>query len=299
MRVLVTGASGRVGSVTAREFLEHGYQVRVLDKAPPPEDLRGRVETVYADLTDRLALMRAAEGCDCIAHLAAIPNPGRGSDDIITETNVVGTQFLLAAAEAHGIRRVALASTCCTFGIFFAKHPFDPEYLPMDEDHPTKVQDLYALSKLANEETAAMYTRRTGMVTVCLRLTTVMDFGGEQTNWHKRSLQRGNDWRAGDMWTYIEVRDAARAFRLAVENPAEGSHVVIIAARDSFTGQDIRDLVRKHYPGLASFTDRIGPRDSLYVTTRAERVMGFVAEHRWRDVPELADAAREYESANA
>src|SRR5438034_8741576 len=102
MKVLLTGVAGRVGSVTAREFLEHGHTVRALDKLPPPDDLRGRVEMVYADLTDRFALLRAAEGCEAIAHLAAIPAPGR-VDDIIFNTNVTGTQFVLAAAEAHGI----------------------------------------------------------------------------------------------------------------------------------------------------------------------------------------------------
>jgi nucleoside-diphosphate-sugar epimerase len=173
--VLVTGTGGRVGSYVAREFLAHGYAVRALDRVPPPDDLRPRVETVYADLADRLALLKAAEGCDAVAHLAAIPSPGRG-DELMFQTNVTGTQYLLEAAEYHGIRKFALASTCCTFGIYFALHPIDPQYLPMDEKHPTLPQDLYGLSKVLNEETAAAYTRRSGMATVCLRLTTVFDF---------------------------------------------------------------------------------------------------------------------------
>jgi nucleoside-diphosphate-sugar epimerase len=291
MRVLVTGTSGRVGSVTAREFLDNGYAVRALDKMPPPDDIRARAQVVYADITDRLALLHAAEGCDCIAHLAAIPSPGRQVDDQILHTNVVGTGHVFAAAEAHGIRHVALASTCCTFGIFFAHHPIDPQYLPMDENHPVLPQDLYALSKVLNEEIAAAYTRRAGMVTVCLRLTTVMDLGGEHVEWQRRRITRADEWRAGDLWTYVDTRDAARAFRLAVESPQEGSHVVIIAARDAFTTHDIRDLVRKHYPSVAHFADRLERDSGLYDTRRAEQVIGFVASHRWRDVPELAEAA--------
>lgn len=291
MRVLVTGTGGRVGSVTAREFLEHGYQVRAFDKTPPPEDIRDRAEVVYADLTDRYALLRATEGCDMIAHLAAIPNPGR-TDDIIFQTNVTGTQYVLAAAEAHGIKKVALASTCCTFGIVFAQHPIDPQYLPMDEAHPTLPQDLYGLSKLCNEQTAATYTRRTGMTTVCIRISTVVSFDSKHADsqkWQRRRLEHSNQWRAGDLWTYIEVRDCARAFRLAVEKPIEGSHVVILAARDSYTPYDIRDLVREHYPSVAQDAEKLGPRDSLYNTQCAEEVLGFVAEYNWRDVPELKD----------
>lgn len=287
MRVLITGTSGRVGSVTAKEFLEHGYAVRALDRFPPPDDLRGRVEPVYADITDRYALLRAAEGCDCIAHLAAIPNPGR-LDDVIIQNNVVGAQYVLAAAEAHGIQRVALASSCCTYGIVFAQHPFDPQYLPMDEAHPNLPQDLYGLSKVMNEETAATYTRRTGMITVCLRLTTVMSFEGQRAEWQRRWLENSHKRRGGDLWSYIEVRDCARAFRLAVEKPESGSHVLIINARDSFTTHDIREVVREHFPALADQVADLDPHASLYDTRRAEAVLGFVAEHSWRDVPELA-----------
>lgn len=292
-RVLVTGTGGRVGSVTAREFLDQGYVVRAFDKEPPPEDLRGRMEVVYGDLTDRLALLRAAEGCDAgIAHLAAIPNPGH-SDDRIFPSNVSGTQYVFAAAEAHGIKRVAIASTCCAFGIYFALHPIDPQYLPMDEKHPALPQDLYGLSKMLNEETAAAYTRRCAMTTVSLRLTTVMDFSRpeQRSRWWARALTSDQD-RRNDLWSYIETRDAARAFRLALENAPEGTNnTVIIAARDSFTSLDIRQLVRRHFPALAAQVENHDPAASLYDTRRAEEVMGFVAERGWRDVPELADAA--------
>jgi nucleoside-diphosphate-sugar epimerase len=287
MRVLVTGTGGRVGAVTAREFLAHGYEVRGLDKNPPPDDLRGKIEVVYADLTDRFALLRAAEGCDAIAHLAAIPHPGRW-DDQIFPSNVTGTQYILAAAEAHGIKRVALASTCCTFGIYFAIHPIDPQYLPMDENHPVLPQDLYGLSKVLNEETAAAYTRRSGMTTVALRLTTVMDLSRtDHAHWWRRHLTSDED-RRNDVWSYIDIRDAARAFRLAVENTPEGTnHTVIIAARDSFTAHDIRHLVRKHFPALAAQVEHLAPQASLYDTTAAERAFGFVAENNWRTIPGL------------
>ena len=288
MRVLVTGTSGRVGAQVAREFLAHGYLVRGLDKAAPPGDLKGKIETVYADLTDRLALLKAAENCDGIAHLAAIPNPSRISDETIFQTNVTGTQYVLAAAEAHGIERVALASTCCTFGIYFAHHPFDPAYLPLDEKHPTLPQDLYALSKVLNEETARAYTRRAGIATVCLRLTSVMDFdNARHRHWWKRGLASDRD-KPGDLWTYIEIRDAARAFRLALENaPLNKSHTLLVAARDSFSAHNVRHLAQKHFPALAPAVQDFAPFASLYDTTAAQNAIGFTAKHSWRDLPEL------------
>jgi len=290
-RVLVTGTSGRVGSVTANEFLVHGYQVRGLDVRPPHESLRGKIETTYVDLTDRLGLMRAVEGCDMIAHLAAIPSPDRDGEKIFP-VNVLGTQNILDAAEANGINRVSYASSCCAFGIYFASRQIDPQYLPMDEKHPPLTQDLYGLSKVLNEETAAAYTRRMGMTTIGLRLTTVMNFASvSHSRWLRHGLTSDED-RRNDLWSYIEVRDAARAFRLALENAPEGTHhTAIIAARDSFTSHDIRHLVRRHFPDLAQQIEHLSPTDCLYDTSLAENAFGFVAERSWRNEPELADIA--------
>ncbi|HEX8834268.1 MAG TPA: NAD(P)-dependent oxidoreductase [Abditibacteriaceae bacterium] len=288
MKILVTGVGGRIGSAVARELLEHGHEVRGLDRTGFPEDLRDRIERVYCDLTDRLAVMAAADGCDAIAHLAAIPNPTH-SEEIITHNNVVGTQYVLAAAEANGIKRVALASSCTVYGLAFAHHQFDPQYLPMDEKHPTLPQDLYGLSKLMNEHTAATYTRRCGMTTVCLRLPMVIRFNTQRARWQAHMLHHGHERRSNDLWTYLEVTDAARAFRLSIEKPLEGHHVLIVAARDSYIAADIREVTRQFYPELASGVENLGPTDSLYDTSLAEATIGFVPEKTWRDVPELRE----------
>jgi nucleoside-diphosphate-sugar epimerase len=283
-RVFVTGVSGRVGSVTAREFLAAGYTVRAMDNRPLPEDLRGSVEPVYLDLTDRLGLLRALEGCEAIAHLAAIPSPHQGEENIFP-TNVTGTYNIFSAAEAHGIKRIALASTCCAFGIFFARHQWDPHYLPMNEKHPNLPQDMYGLSKVLNEETAAAFTRRCGMTTIALRLTTVMDLS-KPHSWMKHSL--GRDDRRNDLWSYIDTRDTARAFRLAIENSVEGTHTTaIIAARDTMNNHSIQHLVEKNFPALANQIANLAPEASLYDTSLAETAFGFVAQNGWRDLPEF------------
>lgn len=293
MKVLLTGISGRVGRHCARDFLENGHEVRGFDRTTLPEELRGKVEMVYGELTDRLTILKAAEGCDAICHLAAIASPGH-RDDIIFNTNVTGTQYMLAAAEAHGIQKFVCASTCCTYGIFYAKHQFDPQYLPIDEAHPKFPQDLYALSKIFNEETCAAYTRRTGMTTVALRLTTVMNLKRiAEHDWGPRHFRHSGERRANDFWTYIDDHDCARAFRLALENTTGGHHVAIIAARDSFTPYDIRELIAKHFPAVADQVHKLDPHGCVYNTGVAENVFGFVAEHSWRDVPALRAIANE------
>jgi nucleoside-diphosphate-sugar epimerase len=145
---------------------------------------------------------------------------------------------------------------------------------------------MYGLSKVLNEQTAAAYTRRTGMATAALRLTTVVNFDTPHPWW--RRWLGGDEDRRNDLWSYIEVRDAARAFRLAIENTLEGEHhTVIIAARDSLTAHDVRHLVRKHFPALADQVAHLAPDSSLYDTTAAEKAFGFVAQNNWRELPEM------------
>ena len=288
MKILVTGTAGHIGAVVARELLAAGHEVRAFDKMAPPADLHSpQLEVVYADITDRLSVLRAAQGCEAIAHLAAIPNPMHGADQL-TEVNVCGTQYVLEAAEANSIERVVLASSAAIYGMVFAAHPVEPEYLPIDEDHPCQPQDVYGLSKLCNEAAAATYTRRAGLTTICLRPPMVVELGGERARWQHQMLERSGTFRAKDIWTYLDVRDAARAFRLSLEVPLQGHHRLLIAARDSWTRDDIREVVRRHYPKLASSVAHLGPNDSLYNTHRAEAVLGFVPRHSWRDVLDLA-----------
>ena len=131
MKILVTGGAGKVGSVVARDLLEHGHSVRLLDRTAPDAHLRADCEIVYADMLDRLALLRACEGIEGVAHLAAIPNPMGRNETELFAPNVLGTQFLLEAAAAHDIKRVALASSISIYGFAFQKSgDLRPDYLP-------------------------------------------------------------------------------------------------------------------------------------------------------------------------
>ncbi len=295
MKILVTGTAGRVGAEVARDLLQQGHSVRALDVLPPRDKVREaapnpeQLETVYCDLSDRMALLKAAEGCDAIAHLAAIPSPGH-RDDVIVQTNVVGTQYILAAAQANGIARVVLASSCCALGIYYAKHPFEPQGFPIDESHPVAPQDLYSLSKVCNEATAAMYTRRYGMTTIVMRLTTVMSFANpDHLHWRRRQLEGAAARAERDFWSYIELQDAARAFRLALTQEISGHHVLTIANPDSFVLGDVRTAAREHFPNVPLDENRIAPDGGLYDLSRAKNVLGFVGENSWREVPELRE----------
>jgi len=289
MRVLITGAAGLVGTAVVREFLEQGYEVCALDIKPVAAEFRERVETVYADIADKNALLKASEGCGAIVHLAALGSMYM-TEDRVFHTNVIGTQRVLATAEVMGIERVAIASSNCALGMLYSDGKRVPQYLPVDELHPTLADDYYGLSKIVDEQTAAGFARRGKMTIVSLRLCNVLNFkrGPQYQEWQRRRLVEQIDLRYNDLWAYIFQEDAARAFRLAIEAPLQGHHVIHVSAKDSYTVHDVRELVRKNLPELADSCDKLEPRQSLYDLTQAKEKLGFSNTKSWRDMPELA-----------
>jgi dihydroflavonol-4-reductase len=119
MKALVTGATGFIGGHVAAALLRHGYAVRVLVREGSGRKNVDRldVELAVGDLRDRPSLERALEGCDRLFHVAAAYTFWAPDPTVIHETNVRGTENVLAAARAAGIERVVYTSTESTVGI--------------------------------------------------------------------------------------------------------------------------------------------------------------------------------------
>jgi len=149
-RILVTGASGRIGLTLVADLIGKGHSVRALTI---PEDPRaGAVaqagaEVVVGSITNAATCDRSVEGVDAIYHLAG-QLPQNASDDAIFEINVRGTWNLMkaASARASALRVVVFASTDDVYS------SVDPLYVPVDENHPRRPVSTYGLSKVMGEE---------------------------------------------------------------------------------------------------------------------------------------------------
>ncbi len=112
MRVLVTGATGFLGSHVARRYAERGDAVRVLVR--PTSDRRRldgvAVEEAFGDVTDRASVERAVAGCDLVVHGAALVEFGPRDPTNLERVNVDGTRHVLDAAVAAGARVVHVSS---------------------------------------------------------------------------------------------------------------------------------------------------------------------------------------------
>ena len=221
-RILVTGASGRVGRHVV-DALVADHEVTVLDLAPPVQD----VPFIEGDVLDLAKVRASMAGQDAVIHLAAIDFDVPAEPEVYFGTNVMGTWNAVQAAGDAGIRKVVLASSVSAVGVGEMRPDFPPEYLPVDEAHAMKPVNAYGLSKLVVEDIARGFARRGDMSITCLRPVAIVVESNLQ-----RTVDRVAD--PGHRWigSYVTGEDTGRAFAAALDYDAPFD-ALFIAAADS------------------------------------------------------------------
>ena len=276
-KVVVTGGSGKLGTWVVREFVEHGYDVLNVDTKRPADEV---CRTVITNLTNLGEVYGVLSDADAVVHLAAIPVAYSHPNEVTFQNNVMSTYNVLEAASTLGIQKAVIASSESSYGICFAIHPMQPQYVPIDESHPQSPQDAYGLSKIVNEETAAMFHRKTGIQVVSFRLGNVIvpEQYASFKNFIHDSAQRERI-----LWSYIDARDAATACRLAIETDNLGA-VALNLANDE-TSMDIpsRELMAARYPSVEDFRAPLAKFETLLSNKKAKELLGWQPTHCWRN----------------
>jgi len=276
-KIAVTGGSGRIGQWVIKDLLEHGYEVINVDMNKPQEYL---CRTIITDLSDLGQVYGAIAGADAVIHLGSIPVAYSHPNEVVFLNNVMSTYNVLEACSGLGIKKVALASSECLYGICFAVNKISTVYVPMDEDHPQLPQDSYGLSKIVNEKTADMFHRKSNMQIVSLRITNVIT----PEIYHLfRSFIHDPSRREVLLWSYIDVRDVASACRLAVEKDELGCEAVNIAADETSMDMKSRELVAISYPDVTDFRDSLNGYESLLSNKKAKQLLGWAPKFKWRE----------------
>jgi nucleoside-diphosphate-sugar epimerase len=273
-RVLVTGAAGRLGRATVALLATHGVPVTALDLSDPPP---GADRGVVGDAGDPSVVREALDGVDAVVHLAAIPAPTLGAPAEVFSANTRATFVVLEEAGHAGVGRAVIASSFSVLGLPWADGPRHPAYVPVDEATPLQVEDPYGLSKQVDEATAAMMVRRHGMTVVALRFPRL---GGPGDKLDSTAVRYAADpgSGAGELWTYLDSRDAATACWLALTRPIAGYGVAFVTAPTTLAPQPTEDLLRRFHPR----TERRGPLPDRSVPVdlgQADRLLGFTPEH--------------------
>ncbi len=153
MRILVIGGAGYIGSHVARAFLDRGAEVTVFDNLSTGvrENLFPEARFEEGDIVDygRLAAVMKG-GYDALVHLAAFKAAGESMEkpEKYSVNNISGTLNILNAACAAGVRRIVFSSSAAVYG--------EPEYVPLDEGHPTNPENYYGFTKLEIERLKAL-----------------------------------------------------------------------------------------------------------------------------------------------
>ncbi|MDA1325404.1 MAG: NAD-dependent epimerase/dehydratase family protein [Proteobacteria bacterium] len=170
MTVLVTGATGFVGSAVARALLREGEAVRVL--ARPNSDRRNLssldVAVVEGDLNEPASLALAVSGCSAVFHVAADYRLWTRHPDDMVRTNVQGSKAIIEAALAAGVERVIYTSSVATLGI-------NSDGVPGDEETPVALGNMigiYKRSKFLAEEAVQKLIREHGAPVVIVNPST-------------------------------------------------------------------------------------------------------------------------------
>lgn len=156
MRILVTGGAGYIGSHLVKNLLKQNYQVIILDNLStgsiaPVGIIKknyGEIEFIKADLADkeRLAEIFANHDIDAVMHLAAKidVNESVKNPNLYHEENYINSINLVEAMTAAGCDKLIFSSTAAVYG--------NPQYIPIDENHPTEPTNPYGQTKLDFEK---------------------------------------------------------------------------------------------------------------------------------------------------
>ncbi len=166
MRVLVVGGAGYIGSHMVKVLLEQGHEPVTLDSlVTGHRDAVPEGEFFKVDLEDREALWRVIglRDFDAVMHFASFIQVGESvkKPELYYRNNFANTLNLLDAMVQAGAKRLVFSSTAAIFG--------EPDYVPLDENHPQRPMNPYGVSKQMVERALQDYDRAYGLKAICLR----------------------------------------------------------------------------------------------------------------------------------
>ena len=299
MRVLLTGANGRLGKWLLKDLVENGHEPVLFTRKPVEDERAKGFEQIRGDINDLKTCVEAFKGrkIDAIIHPAARPSPTDtvGTDNwknydtclITMQTNIMGLYNMLQGALRNDIGIfVQTGSNCATgHGFRVSGTDFPIQYLPIDEVHPVDVEDSYSYSKYCGEILLDSYARSYGMHCYAVRSGWILSDEMRQKNAPRfmepvKSLHSVlNPW--------VSFEDCSMAHIKIMEKAAEGALPPFAAyychADDTVASEPTMDIIKKfrpdlllrmksHLPGYAPFMSNQKLKDHT----------GWTHNHTWR-----------------
>ena len=291
-RSLVIGGSGYVGRELVRQLgARPGDEVHLLGRSQPAPELPAT--WLPADITKRESLRVALAGqeYDVIYHLASLPGDTGDPLQMVT-VNLLGlTQVLEYARELPGLQRFVLSSSISAYEWYPATKFRAPAYQPVDEQHPTRPEDMYSVTKRAQELIAMTFWHQDRLPVTVLRLTAVIgpegSGGGRSWRAFARMLAEGERveipfFSLEEICHFIDLRDAARMHIVAAEAPGAVGEIFNCCGAESTSGAEFAAALQRLRPGIevvTGFPWSMAQGDVIEFDMRKARErLGFVPE---------------------
>lgn len=292
MRIVFTGGSGKAGRHVATHLRDQGHTVMNLDLVPANID---GVWDMTVDLTDAGQVFSAMSGIvgfedldaadgprtfDAVVHFAAVPRIQLRPDPECFRINTASTYNVLEAAVKFGIPKILFASSETTYGVCFAHGEVKPEYIPVDEQHPTVPHDAYAMSKICNEACGHSFYARSGTDIYALRINNVI----EPHEYEELVPQWNSDasCRRRNIFAYIDTRDLSHFVDRALATDGLGYQVFNVANEDSSVGMSSAEVIKNFYADVPQRRE-LGEFETFYSIDKAKEMLGFSPQSRWRN----------------
>lgn len=283
-------------------------------------------EVIRGDVRDKALVEKALEGVDGVIHLAAEVGVGQSMYEIARYVggNDLGTAVLLEAMIGKPIKRIVVASSMSVYGEgryvssdgtqmnlvrrkgerikageWNLQGPDGKDLTPIatDEEKPVDLASIYALTKYAQEKQVLIFGEAYGIESVALRLFNVFGAGQALSNPYTGVLANFASRLANNQppmifedgeqrRDFVHVKDVARAFRLAFEQPAAPGHVINIGSGRAYTITQVAVLLAEAMgvpnikPEIMNKARSGDIRNCFSDISKAHELLGFEPEFR-------------------
>ena len=295
MKVLVTGISGRLGPFVVRDLIRAGHEVVLFSRRPPGEEFR-HLRLVLGDINNFEDCQRAMEGgIEAVQHLAAqswpVDHPRMREEaakkgipfDATMRSNLLGVYYPLMAAVEKKIQIFVMTGSNCALGHGFriSERPFPLQYLPVDESHPSDVEDSYSYTKHTAEEMLASFSRAYGMRTYTLRSAGICDEQQRRAMAaNARPVTGWSEW----MYCWVGSEDVASAHRLLMEraHEIEPNGVYFCNGDDTGVLEPSLEILERFKPEYLPLVRSLPGNASFLSNQRLKQAVGWEHQTSWR-----------------
>lgn len=282
MRILVTGAAGGVGRAVIHELREANHHVILTDRQQPTSGrIRGLITADLTDLAEVYDVFGQAKP-DGVIHLAANPAPAGHARHRQFMDNLGMVHATMQAAGDMGVRHFVWASSEQASGYTAAR--VSPQCIPLREGDVIPSINDYAMGKRLGEVMAdGMAARYPEMGVVSLRINYVLTDHG-RLNRMTHEFYEGHNYQSSNHWAYVDDRDAAVAFRLAVESRKKGHRIFNVAADDTSSVKPTRELFALHFGEGFEFAEEFPEFGSAVDSSAIREDLGWAPKFRIREM---------------